>query len=246
MISAERGALLAVFQRRLGYTFQNLALLDQALTHRSYAHEASDSPGDYERLEFLGDAVLGLMIGLEVYTRYPHAREGALSQLRACLVRQTALAAVARQLELGHFLRLGRGEEQNGGRDKDSLLAASFEAVVAALYLDGGATRAQQVIVDYFAALHSSEECETAGQDYKGLLQAHALSLFGCLPTYRTVQEEGPAHQKVFHVQLTLPQGHQCVGRGRSKKAAEQQAAQQLLALLSQTATASEVGGAGR
>lgn len=235
MIPAERSALLEVFQHQLGYMFQNVALLDQALTHRSYAHEVHGCRADYERLEFLGDAVLGLIISEDVYTAHPHFREGALSQLRAWLVSQASLAEVARQLDLGRFVLLGRGEAQNGGRHKDSLLAASFEAVLAALYLDGGLSITRQVVSRCFAEVRDQATQMAPGrQDYKGLLQARTLSTFSCLPTYRVVHEEGPAHQKTFHVQLTLPQGYQCLGIGRSKKAAEQHAAQQLLELLQQ------------
>lgn len=235
MITAKRTALLALFQVRLGYAFQDVALLEQALTHRSYAHEEAEDQADYERLEFLGDAVLGLLISVYIYAIYPLAREGQLSQLRACLVQQQTLAHLARQLDLGRFLLLGRGEHQHGGRAKDSLLAAAFEAVVAAVYLDGGLLKTQEVFVHHFMPV--VEQCATVrpDRDYKGALQTQALSAFGCIPMYQVVREEGPAHQKTFHVQLSLDQEYRCVGIGRSKKAAEQQAAKQLLALLQQT-----------
>jgi len=235
VITPARAALLAVFQDRLGYTFQNMALLNQALTHRSYAHEVSGSAGDYERLEFLGDAVLGLLVSAYVFTAQATAREGQLSQLRARLVNQGMLATLARQLDLGHFLLLGRGEDQYGGRHKDSLLAAALEAVVAAIYLDAGLLQTQKVFWRCFPS--AIEQCTSATPDgdYKGVLQAQTLSAFGCIPTYQVLHEEGPAHQKIFHVQLTLNQAYGCVGTGRSKKAAEQHAAQQLLALLQQT-----------
>lgn len=235
MITPERGALLTVFQARLGYTFHNLALLNQALTHRSYAYEVSGGEGDYERLEFLGDAVLGLLVSAYVFTTQATAREGQLSQLRARLVNQGTLATLARQLDLGRFLLLGHGEDQHGGRNKDSVLAAALEAVIAAIYLDGGLQQTQEVLWRcFFAAL---EQCASTlpDEDYKGLLQTQALSLFGCLPTYQVLYEEGPAHQKIFHIQLTLNHEYRCVGRGRSKKAAAQHAAKQLLELLQQT-----------
>jgi ribonuclease-3 len=235
VITPERGALLAVFQARLGYIFHNLTLLNQALTHRSYAYEVSGGDGDYERLEFLGDAVLSLLVSAYVFTTQATAREGQLSQLRARLVNQGTLATLARQLDLGCFLLLGRGEDQHGGRQKDSLLAAALEAVVAAIYLDGGFLQTQEVFWRCFLA--AIEQCISAWPDgdYKGLLQAQTLSIFGCLPMYQVLHEEGPAHQKIFHVQLTLNHEYRCVGIGRSKKAAEQHAAKQLLALLQQT-----------
>ena len=235
MITPEREALLAVFQARLEYTFQNLTLLNQALTHRSYAYEVAGSDGDYERLEFLGDAVLSLLVSAYVFTAQAAAREGQLSQLRARLVNQGTLATLARQLDLGRFLLLGRGEDQHGGRNKDSLLAAALEAVVAAIYLDGGFLQTQEVFWRCFLA--AIQQCISAmpDGDYKGVLQTQTLSIFGCIPTYQVLREEGPAHQKIFHVQLMLNQKYKCVGIGHSKKAAEQHAAKQLLALLQQT-----------
>jgi ribonuclease-3 len=235
VITPEREALLAVFQARLGYTFQNLVLLNQALTHRSYAYEISGGDGDYERLEFLGDVVLSLLVSAYVFTTQATAREGQLSQLRARLVNQGMLATLARQLDLGGFLLLGRGEDQHGGRHKDSLLAAALEAVVAAIYLDGGLLQTQEVFWRCF--LTAIQQCISAmpDGDYKGLLQIQTLSIFGCIPMYQVLYEEGPAHHKIFHVQLTLNHEYRCIGIGHSKKAAEQHAAKQLLALLQQT-----------
>jgi ribonuclease III len=229
VITAERVALLTVLQERLGYVFRDLALLDCALTHTSYTHEAVGKHESYERLEFLGDAVLGLIVSAYLYVTYPTSSEGQLSKLRAHVVSESGLTALARQLELGRFLLLGRGEDQTGGRHKPSLLAAAFEAVIAAVYLDGGLAVVQDVFLRRFAS--AIEQCLTSmrARDYKGLLQERALNAFGCLPTYRIVCEEGPAHQKTFHVQLTLDRKYRCIGVGRSKKAAEQHAAKQLL-----------------
>jgi ribonuclease III len=234
VITPERGDLLTVFQARLGYTFHSLALLNQALTHRSYAYEVAGSNGDYERLEFLGDAVWSLLISAYVFTTHAAAREGQLSQLRVCLVNQGTLATLARQLDLGRFLLLGHGEDQQGGRNKDSLLAAALEAVIAATYLDGGLQQTQAVLWRCF--LVAIEQCTSTmpDGDYKGLLQTQTLSMFGCTPTYQVLYEEGPAHQKIFHIQLTLNHEYRCVGIGRSKKMAEQHAAKQLLELLQQ------------
>jgi ribonuclease III len=226
---AERTAHLALLQEQLGYTFRDQALLERSVTHKSYTNEFAAAPADYERLEFLGDAVLGLIIGAYLYRAYPTASEGQLSILRARIVSESGLAALASCLDLGRFLRLGRGEEQTGGRHKDSILAAALEAVLGAIYLEGGLLQAQTVFLGCFASaieenVQSTQEC-----DYKGLLQGQALSAFGCLPAYRVIREEGPAHQKTFHVQLTVNREHRCIGVGRSKKAAEQQAAKQLL-----------------
>jgi ribonuclease-3 len=130
------------------------------------------------------------------------------------------------------LLRLGRGEERTGGRNKSSLLAAALEAVLGALYLDGGFGPAQEVFLRCFATSIERHVASAQGRDYKGLLQEHTLGLFGCMPTYRVVHEEGPAHQKTFYVQLRLNHDYDCTGTGRSKKAAEQHAAEQLLGLL--------------
>ena len=231
MSAPERTISLARFQARLGYTFRDLALLDRALTHKSYANELGYSE-HYERLEFLGDAVLELIVSAYLYTRYPTSNEGRLSKLRACVVSAESLASFARQIDLGEVLRLGRGEEQTGGRDKTSLLAAALEAVVAALYLDSDWVQTQKTFLGCFAEAMTQQLASTQGRDYKGLLQERTLSVFGYTPTYRVVDEEGPPHQRTFHVELTLNQAHSCIGIGSSKKAAEQHAAQQLLTLL--------------
>ncbi|GIX46411.1 MAG: ribonuclease 3 [Candidatus Tectimicrobiota bacterium] len=228
MIGDERLQQLAHFQTRLGYTFRDVALLNSALTHASYAYEVDAGRGHYERLEFLGDAVLDLIVSTYLYTAYPAWSEGQLSKVRARLVSESSLAELARQLELGRFLLLGRGEAQSGGRDKDSLLAAAFEAVFAALYLDGGLETAQRVFWHHFRPTLQQRLHAAKVYDYKGLLQEYALHTFGRLPVYRVVREEGPPHKKTFYVQLTLDEAHTCIGVGRSKKAAEQHAAKQL------------------
>lgn len=229
MSTAERVKCLAILQQRLGYAFRNLELLSHALTHKSYTHEAVKSRENYERLEFLGDSVLDLIVSDYLYTTYPTSSEGQLTKLRARVVSERGLTVLARQLELGHFLMLGRGEAQTGGGQKPSLLAAALEAVFAAIYLDGGLPAARKVFLQCFAPAITERLTSARSRDYKGLLQERALSVFGCLPTYRVVREEGPAHQRTFHVQLTLARKYCCVGMGRSKKAAEQHAAQQLL-----------------
>ena len=231
VIDPERMACLADLQQQLGYSFQDLALLDCALTHKSYANEQGHQ-AHYERLEFLGDAVLELITSTYLFTTYPAAREGQLSKLRASLVSAESLAGLARQLGLGMMLRLGRGEEQTGGREKNSLLAAALEAIIGAIYLDGGFNRVQDAFLTCFTGSIEQQVASAEGRDYKGMLQECTLSLFGCMPTYRVVQEEVPAHQKIFHVQLSLNRHYDCIGTGRSKKAAEQNAAQQLLTLL--------------
>jgi ribonuclease-3 len=226
---AARTLPLELLEERLGYTFRDAALLQQSVTHKSYANELAVPQEDYERLEFLGDAVLGVVIAAYLYATFPTASEGQLSVLRARVVSESSLAALACQLELGDFLRLGRGEEQTGGRRKNSILAAALEAMIGAIYVEAGLRSAQDVFLRCFGrtieqSVACAQEC-----DYKGLLQEQALHIFGCLPTYCVVHEDGPAHQKTFHVQLTVNRKYRCVGVGRSKKAAEQRAAKQLL-----------------
>jgi len=231
MISTERAACLAALQEKLGYTFHTLGVLNWALTHKSYANEAGIHC-HYERLEFLGDAVLDVIVSTYLYTTYPTYGEGQLTTLRARIVSASSLAALACQIDLGSALLLGRGEERSGGRVKHSLLAAALEAVIAAIYLDGGLAAAQEVFWGCFTSAVTHRLTSTQGRDYKGLLQEYTLSAFGCMPTYDVVREEGPAHQKTFFVQLTLHDASGCIGIGQSKKAAEQHAAQQLWAVL--------------
>ena len=229
----ERERALAELQERLGYTFREAQLLDCALTHKSYANEMGLGSHHYERLEFLGDAVLELIVSAYLYAAYPSAHEGQLSKLRSRLVNARAFAALARQLQLGGLLQLGRGEARSGGRHKNSLLAAALEAVVGAVYLDGGFVWAQNVFTTCFATALQARLHDAQVWDYKGMLQEQALSGFGCAPSYRVVSEAGPAHRKTFCVQVRLRRDiYDCIGMGRSKKAAEQHAARQLLARL--------------
>jgi ribonuclease III len=178
-MTAERATLLALLQEGLGYTFRDLALLDRSLTHKSFANEMAHGQGDYERLEFLGDSVVGLIISTYLYTQEPAASEGLLSAWRARIVSEQGLARLAQQLDLGRFLQLGRGEEHTGGRQKHSLLAAALEAVIAAIYLDGGMAAAQGVFLQHFAPVIAQCVAAPRPQDYKGLLQEQALSAFG-------------------------------------------------------------------
>lgn len=215
---------------RLGYRFRAPSLLEKALTHKSYLNEAPDSSrGDNERLEFLGDAVLDLVISESFLSRFPEAPEGELSKLKAKTVSEAALSRVARRLDLGHALVLGRGEELTGGRDKPSLLADALEAVIAAVYLDGGFDAARQVVlmtfVDVFDNLTGPET-----SDYKTELQEFCQREFSALPVYRVLSETGPDHHKRFDVELSIRGTVSGAGTGRSKKEAEQQAAKEALA----------------
>jgi ribonuclease-3 len=180
-------------------------------------------------LEFLGDAVLDLIISEALVERDPEATEGALSKMRARLVSETALAQAARRLGLGRFLRLGRGEELSGGREKSSLLADAFEAVVAAVYHDGGYDAARRSVLAVLEPELTAESGSGGGVDYKTQLQEHCQQLFGQLPVYRVTRESGPDHRKVFQVELMINGRCSGTGAGKSKKEAEQQAAKEAL-----------------
>jgi ribonuclease-3 len=219
---------------RLGYRFRSSGLLEQALTHTSYLNEAADSSrGDNERLEFLGDAVLDLVISESFLSRFPEAPEGELSKLKARTVSEAALSRVARRLGLGHALVLGRGEELTGGRDKPSLLADALEAVIAAVYLDGGLDAARQVVLTTFADV-SDHLTGPETSDYKTELQEICQREFSALPVYRVLSETGPDHHKRFDVELSIRGQVYGAGSGRSKKEAEQQAARHALEKLKQ------------
>ena len=220
-------------QQSIGYLFRQPRLLDEALTHTSYANEAKDKAGkDNERLEFLGDAVLALIVSEYLAESFPDSPEGELSKLKARLVSETSLAHAARRLDLGSRLRIGRGEELTQGREKSSLLADTLEAVIAAIYLDGGLEPASAFVLRTFAQdLQDLQEAEgPAGQqDYKTRLQEWCQRRFETLPQYVTVRESGPDHQKTFEVELMVQGNVMGVGVGRSKKEAEQMAAKQAL-----------------
>ncbi len=242
---------ITALETALGYHFRRRAVIEQALTHSSQAREleSQQSPenkfkvNDNEQLEFLGDAILSLVTSEELFQRFPQFREGELSKLRAHVVSERHLMTVAQRLELGHYLRLGRGEEKSGGRSKTALLVDALEAVIAALYLDGGMAPARDLILREILA-PELERMEREGgalpmNDFKSALQETLQGLGLAQPTYILVQEAGPEHSKTFTVEVRLkPQSGEgqaeFVGRaqGSTKKTAEQDAARQLLSYL--------------
>lgn len=221
---------LMELEAALGHTFANRQLLLDALTHRSYAYEFA-APGvvSNERLEFLGDAVLALVSADHLYQQLPEAPEGDLTQLRAALVRASTLAGFARSIPLGPYLRLGRGEEATGGRDRETLIASAFEAVIGALYLDAGIAAAQTYLVPLLRAEALSAVRQRRVKDNKSLLQELAQGQLGVTPRYVVVNQEGPSHQRTFTVEALV--GEVVIGRGQghSKREAEQAAAQSAL-----------------
>ena len=241
---------MAELEQTLGYRFVRSELLEQALTHSSQARETESAQllsgqrtGDNEQLEFLGDAVLGIITTEELFHRFPQFREGELSKLRAHLVSEKHLIRVARTLELGHYLRLGRGEEKSGGRNKTALLVDALEAILGAMYLDSGLETVRRVVMQYIV----SPELEIIAQngssmplnDYKSALQEKLQAMGRAQPAYVLVKERGPEHSKTFTVQARLlkadePKETELVGQaeGSTKKNAEQGAARQLLEYL--------------
>lgn len=214
------------FEQRIGYTFERGDLLRRALTHKSYSHEAKDLEVRHnETFEFLGDSVLGFIIGDLLFRHFPHLDEGALSKMKAYLVSAQSLAAKAREFGMGDAILLGVGEEKTGGRRKDSLLANLFEAVVAGIYLDGGVEAARRLIERSFSEdIRAIDQEDLLFQDYKTALQELAQGKGLQLPEYVVVDEVGPDHDKTFIVEVRLG-SLAARGEGSSKKEAQQQAA---------------------
>jgi ribonuclease-3 len=219
-------------QQSLGYCFTDFSHLHQALTHPSFNNEQDAGGGDYQRLEFLGDAILGMLLAETFFARFPHADEGELSRYRALLAEQGSLAEVAREQGIGKFIRLGRGEEQSAGRDKDSILCDVLEALIAAVYLDGGLDAARRVVLGLFDDRIDDPRGQTASRDAKSALQ-EILSARGLLPPeYRLADESGPPHDRQFSFFVMLEGRVVGKGSGRSKKIAQQAAATCALELL--------------
>lgn len=221
---------LEALERALGHRFTDRQLLLDALTHRSYAYEFA-GPGvlSNERLEFLGDAVLGMIASDLVFRAHPQATEGELTDLRAALVRASTLAGFARRLDVGPHLRLGRGEDATGGRGRDLLLARAFEALIGAVYMDGGLKAARRVLEPLLTAEMARLARRRTIKDAKSLLQEVAQARLGITPHYRLVREEGPSHDRTFVVEVVLGTLVAGRGEGRSKRQAEQAAAAEAL-----------------
>ena len=215
-------------EERIGYRFEDSGLLAQAMTHSSHGYE-NNCPHN-ERLEFLGDSILGYIISRELFLRFRKDHEGTLSKLKSVLVSAQTLADKARELDLGAHLRLGRGEERAGGREKASILADAMESLIGALSLDGGLDAAEKLILDLYRhdIKHATIDIKNA-VDFKTLLQErlqeHALGL----PRYLVVREEGPAHDRRFQVKITVAGYNGPLGSGTSKKGAQQECARLLL-----------------
>lgn len=218
-----------LLEKSLAYRFKNPHLLEEALRHRSFVNEHPQTEGrDNERFEFLGDAVLNLVVSHVLMQTFPDMTEGDLSRTRAHLVNETYLAQVARALQLGPCIQLGRGETLTGGHDKPSLLSDALEAVLAAIYLDGGFQAVFDVIGNRLDFPFETVGTPAEITDYKSRLQEYAQNRGESVPLYRVVNESGPDHDKTFTVEMTLT-GLKTIGTGRNKRAAEQLAAREAL-----------------
>ncbi len=226
---------LEQLEYNLGYTFNDISLLKHALYHSSYVNESQDEnikqTGDNQRFEFLGDAVLGLAIGHLLLKKYPDMHEGSLSKLRACLVSESGLASMARSIKLGKFIFLGKGEILSKGEEKNSILADTFEAVMAAVYLDSGFNITCELIKRLFHPMLLNVKDSSEIEDYKSMLQEYVQEMGNCTPQYYVSKESGPDHDKTFEIIVNVC-NIESKGMGKSKKAAEQNGAKNALKIL--------------
>lgn len=218
-------------QHCIHHRFAQVKLLETALTHSSFANE-QEGNADNERLEFLGDAVLELCISEEGFKRFPCAPEGQLTRIRSQLVKEKSLALIARDLKLDQYIQLGKGEELQGGRDRDALLADAFEALLGAIFLDGGFEAAKNTILTIFEKWWPERAILPETKDYKSRLQEVAQERFKERPVYILAGTSGPEHEKMFDVDVTLPQGERFRASGTSVKRAEQEVAKKALEFL--------------
>jgi ribonuclease III len=222
------GPALKELEKKLGYHFENPRFLEEALTHPTYAHEHPDPElKDNQRLEFLGDAVLNLAVGHLLMHHHPDAQEGELTRMRANLVSESGLAKLAQDLNLGPYIRLGKGERATHGREKKSILADALEALMAALYLDGGSEKTFDIIAKLFAPMLGNSQT-----DAKTDLQELTQKKYQVVPEYQVIAETGPDHDKTFIVELNLFD-ITATGTGKSKKLAEKAAAEKALKIFS-------------
>jgi ribonuclease-3 len=225
--------MMQALEKKLNYTFRNPALLSEALSHSSYANEhRANHLNSNERLEFLGDSVLGFVTAEFLFTQHPNLPEGDLTRIRAALVCEQSLYEVAKKLELGRYLKLGRGEEAGGGRERTSILADATEAVFAAVYLDGGIAEASALIHRVLLDVEREEIVEERRRDFKTSLQELIQRQADQVLSYRMIGEQGPDHAKIFQAEVLLNGESLGSGFGRSKKEAEQSAAKAALQTL--------------
>ncbi len=217
-----------LLEQSIGHKFSNYEVLSEALTHRSYSNEDERNKKNYERLELLGDAVLELAITDILMNKYPDSSEGELSKARSALVKAGILAKVARSIELGNYVKLGKGEDLSGGRDRDSILSCAMEALLGAVYIDAGFERSQMVVAKLWGHIVDMVFSEEYDVDYKTKLQELMQSRYRVLPAYSVVNISGPSHNRVFKVMVSAGDINQ-TGLGKNKKEAAQKAASMAL-----------------
>ena len=227
--NADLNAATEVFQNRLDYRFRVPELLAEALTHKSFSYEQSESMPYNERLEFLGDAVLDLVVSHFIFENFADLPEGEMTRIRAEVVSERGLARIAHSMGLGIYLQLGRGEERSGGRSKESLLANAVEAVFGAVFQDGGYDATRSIVLPWFEKPIREALTAKQGIDHKTRLQELVQAREGRLPVYELVRAEGPDHDRRYFVTVRIDEEIAGEGQGRTKKAAEQQAARQAL-----------------
>ena len=214
-------------EEQIDYVFENRKLIIEALTHKSYKQ-----PYNNERLEFLGDAVLDLIVGQYLFEKFPDHDEGKLSKMRASLVNEDGFTQLAIHINLGQQLLLSNAEENNGGRSKPSLLSNAFEAIIGALYLEAGLDKAREVSIKLLEEVHPDISLDTLFKDYKTTLQEMTQALFGTTPEYKLVGSHGPDHKKEFDIAVFVDEKEYARASGKSKKVAQQEAANIAIALL--------------
>jgi len=214
-------------EKRLNYTFKDKQLIIEALTHKSYK-----KPYNNERLEFLGDAVLDLIVGEYLFNKFPDSNEGVLSKIRASLVNESGFALLAKSINLGEYIFLSLAEENNNGRHKPSLLSNAFEAIIGAVYLEAGLKKAKEISISLLEASHPKIDLDSLSRDYKTALQELTQASHGVTPQYELLGSSGPDHKKEFEIAVTLNNEIIAKAKGKSKKEAQQKAAQIALEVL--------------
>lgn len=208
-------------EKRLDYTFKEKQLIIEALTHKSYK-----KPYNNERLEFLGDAVLDLIVGEYLFSKFPNSNEGTLSKIRASLVNESGFTLLAKSIDLGNYIFLSSAEENNNGRNKPSLLSNAFEAIIGAIYLESGLQKAKEISIKLLEACHPKIDLDSLSKDYKTALQELTQATHGVTPLYELINTSGPDHKKEFEIAVTLNDKTIATAKGKSKKEAQQKAAQ--------------------
>jgi len=214
-------------EKRLNYTFKDKQLIIEALTHKSYK-----KPYNNERLEFLGDAVLDLIVGEYLFTKFPNSNEGVLSKIRASLVNESGFTLLAKAIDLGEYIYLSPAEENNNGRNKPSLLSNAFEAVIGAVYLEAGLAKAKEIAIALLESEHPKIDLDTLSKDYKTALQELTQATHGVTPQYELLGSSGPDHKKEFEIAVRLNDETIASAKGKSKKEAQQKAAEIALSKL--------------